>query len=321
MPRRTWGDAAGRARRARMAGDGAPDRGLRIDRGPPYGRPRRAGTAPSTGSASPISIRPPASPSSSGPTTTATGASARRRTTRSPAADGGTETRRWSSRRSSTRTRGASGSPTACPSGRATPRWSGMVEGLSGTVTVRMELVMRFDYGEAVPWVSRHDDLLDGDRRAGRPGPVAPRIDVHGEGLKSVAEFTVREGQQFPIALTWYQSHEPPPQPDRRLVGAGQHRCLVAGLVGRVHLRGRLSQRRHPLAHHLEGPHLPADRGDRRRRHDVAARDARRGAQLGLPLLLVARRHLDPRVDDAAAVSTTRPWPGATGCCEPRPAT
>ena len=40
-----------------------------------------------------------------------------------------------------------------------------------------------------------------------------------------------------------------------------------------------------------QGPDLRADRRDRRRRDDVAARDARRRAQLGLPLLL------DPRLD------------------------
>ena len=42
---------------------------------------------------------------------------------------------------------------------------------------------------------------------------------------------------------------------------------------------------------HAQGPDLRADRSDRRRRHDVAARDAGRRAQLGLPLLL------DPRLD------------------------
>ena len=40
-----------------------------------------------------------------------------------------------------------------------------------------------------------------------------------------------------------------------------------------------------------QGPDLRADRRAHRRRHDVAARDARRRAQLGLPL------HLDPRLD------------------------
>src|ERR1700722_11814492 len=35
-----------------------------------------------------------------------------------------------------------------------------IVQGLSGTVAMRMELVVRFDYGSIVPWVRRSDDLL-----------------------------------------------------------------------------------------------------------------------------------------------------------------
>ena len=56
---------------------------------------------------------------------------------------------------------------------------------------------------------------------------------------------------------------------------------------------------RPPLAHlppaqraHAEGPLLRAHRGDGGRRHHLAARDARRRAQLGLPLHLDPRRHL-----------------------------
>ncbi len=35
-----------------------------------------------------------------------------------------------------------------------------IVEGLSGTVAMRMELIVRFDYGSIVPWVRRVNDLL-----------------------------------------------------------------------------------------------------------------------------------------------------------------
>src|SRR5450755_2882857 len=35
-----------------------------------------------------------------------------------------------------------------------------MVKGLAGTVKLRMELVVRFDYGSIVPWVRRSDALL-----------------------------------------------------------------------------------------------------------------------------------------------------------------
>ena len=56
-------------------------------------------------------------------------------------------------------------------------------------------------------------------------------------------------------------------------------------------------QFREPIARshpHDQGPDVHADRRDRRRADDVAARDARRRAQLGLPLRLDARRDVHP---------------------------
>ena len=35
-----------------------------------------------------------------------------------------------------------------------------IVEGVSGRITVQMELIVRFDYGSIVPWVHRTDDVL-----------------------------------------------------------------------------------------------------------------------------------------------------------------
>ena len=60
-----------------------------------------------------------------------------------------------------------------------------------------------------------------------------------------------------------------------------------------VHVRGPLGRRRPPLAAHAEGAHVRADRRDRRGADDVAAGVDRRRAQLGLPLLLAARRDAD----------------------------
>ncbi|HEX3947005.1 MAG TPA: glycoside hydrolase family 15 protein [Acidimicrobiales bacterium] len=87
-----------------------------------------------------------------------------------------------------------------------------MVEGVRGTVPVRMDLSIRFDYGESIPWVSRSGPLLTAT--AG-PDSVAlwTRMDVHGEGLTSVSEVTIHEGQQLPYILTWFPSHEAPPRP------------------------------------------------------------------------------------------------------------
>jgi GH15 family glucan-1,4-alpha-glucosidase len=86
-----------------------------------------------------------------------------------------------------------------------------IVEGLEGSVPMRMELVLRFDYGSIVPWVRR----LDGDSRIAVAGPDAvclrTPVEVRGENLTTVAEFTVGEGERVPFVLTWFPSHREPP--------------------------------------------------------------------------------------------------------------
>ncbi len=64
-----------------------------------------------------------------------------------------------------------------------------LIEGRNGTVAMRMELVLRFDYGEIVPWI-RHTD--DGIRAIGGPNAVLLHtpVKIHGEDLKTLAQFT-----------------------------------------------------------------------------------------------------------------------------------
>ena len=87
-----------------------------------------------------------------------------------------------------------------------------IVEGLSGTVAMRTELVIRFDYGSVVPWVRR----LDTESLLALGGPdglvLRTQIDLEPEGNTHVAQFTVREGERVPFVLTWFPSHEDPPK-------------------------------------------------------------------------------------------------------------
>jgi GH15 family glucan-1,4-alpha-glucosidase len=86
-----------------------------------------------------------------------------------------------------------------------------IVEGLSGTVQMRMELVIRFDYGSIVPWVRRQED---GSRIAvAGPDAISFRapVEVRGENLSTVAEFPVSAGERVPFVLTWYPSHHDEP--------------------------------------------------------------------------------------------------------------
>jgi GH15 family glucan-1,4-alpha-glucosidase len=88
-----------------------------------------------------------------------------------------------------------------------------LVKGQRGRVTMGMELVIRFGYGAIVPWVTR---LEDGTLQAiAGPDMLVLRTPVphHGENMKTVAEFTVAEGETVPFVLTHCPSHLSPPRP------------------------------------------------------------------------------------------------------------
>ena len=75
-------------------------------------------------------------------------------------------------------------------------RWDAVrvVEGLRGRVAMRLELIVRFDYGCVVPWVRKVDGVL-----LITAGPdtleLAGSVPVQGEGMKTVAAFTVDAGR------------------------------------------------------------------------------------------------------------------------------
>lgn len=100
-----------------------------------------------------------------------------------------------------------------------------IVRGLSGTVAMRMDLTLRFDYGASVPWVSRvlettgatPDSACDTPdcvlRAIAGPDMVTLRTpaSIRGEDLSTVAEFSVAEGEAMPFVLTHSPSHLPLP--------------------------------------------------------------------------------------------------------------
>jgi GH15 family glucan-1,4-alpha-glucosidase len=86
-----------------------------------------------------------------------------------------------------------------------------IVEGVHGRVEMTMELVIRFDYGSIVPWVRNVEGALVG---IAGPDAVVLHTPVGHEGrdLRTVASFTVAEGDRVPFVLTWYPSNEPVPE-------------------------------------------------------------------------------------------------------------
>ncbi len=87
-----------------------------------------------------------------------------------------------------------------------------IVEGVRGSVAMRMELALRFDYGRTVPWVTQWDG---GVRAIAGPDLVVLRssIETHGEEMKTVADFTVSVGERVWFALTYGVSYEEGPGP------------------------------------------------------------------------------------------------------------
>jgi GH15 family glucan-1,4-alpha-glucosidase len=88
-----------------------------------------------------------------------------------------------------------------------------LVRGVSGTVKLRMQLVIRFGFGADIPWVKRTEDgallAICGPDMTVLRTPVETR----GEDMTTVAEFDVKEGETVPFVLTYGPSHLPLPKP------------------------------------------------------------------------------------------------------------
>jgi GH15 family glucan-1,4-alpha-glucosidase len=90
-----------------------------------------------------------------------------------------------------------------------------IIVGVEGRVKMRSELVVRFDYGRTIPWISR---LENGMLRA-TAGPnmllLSTPARLRGEDMKTVGEFTVAVGEKVPFVLTHAPSYLPiPKSPD-----------------------------------------------------------------------------------------------------------
>ena len=85
-----------------------------------------------------------------------------------------------------------------------------IVEGLRGRVAMRMELVIRFDYGSVIPWVRRVGKSL-----VAIAGPhtleLASDVEVRGENMKTVADFEVAARERVSFTLNYHPSYDKRP--------------------------------------------------------------------------------------------------------------
>ena len=93
-----------------------------------------------------------------------------------------------------------------------------IVRGLRGKVKMEVALALRFDYGRTVPWVTRKNHEL---RAVAGPDMVVVRgrhegegeIRLKGEGLSTLGEFTIQEGETVSFTLTYSSSLGSVPRP------------------------------------------------------------------------------------------------------------
>ncbi len=198
--------------------------------------------------------------------------------------------------RASTRSRRT---PVRRPTTTPSTRWSGSRECLGGRVEVELVCEPVFDYGRVA------GDVVD-RRRCTVTSPTATGADVTmrlhtdlrvgiegGPGARPSRARGRRAGLLRAVVVA--DARRRPGRRRRRRARIDATVDVLAALVGPgPDPRPPLPRADPALGAGDQGPHVHADRGHRRRADDGAAGDARRRAQLGLPLQLDARLDVHP---------------------------
>ena len=116
-----------------------------------------------------------------------------------------------------------------------------IVEGVRGSVAMRSELRLRFDYGSILPWV-RHD----GCELTALAGPdsvwLKSPVPLHGKDNASYADLTVSAGDRVGFVLTWQPSHLPKPHHVDPLRALGETESFWADWIGTCTYAGPWSE-------------------------------------------------------------------------------
>ncbi|HEX3864069.1 MAG TPA: glycoside hydrolase family 15 protein [Stellaceae bacterium] len=82
-----------------------------------------------------------------------------------------------------------------------------LVRGDKGRVRMRVEIILRFDYGRGIPWVRQHQG---GPSAVAGPNAVQfiSPVELHGTPeMTTLGDFTVEAGEAIPFTMSWYPSH------------------------------------------------------------------------------------------------------------------
>ncbi|MBX4970030.1 GH15 family glucan-1,4-alpha-glucosidase [Rhizobium binae] len=86
-----------------------------------------------------------------------------------------------------------------------------VVKGLSGSVEMQTEIVLRFDYGRTIPWASRNED----GRLEFVSGPdriiLDSSVPLRGQDMRTIGRFDIRAGEEHCFAMSWTLSFRPLP--------------------------------------------------------------------------------------------------------------
>ena len=162
---------------------------------------------------------------------------------------------------------------------------------LVGEVELELTCEPVFDYGR-MP--AQWSVLEDGHRADASAEELTIRLQTDMalgiEGDRVRARHTLEQGEQVYCALSWAEELAAPEESGRGQRTARGHRPLLAWLARpRARARPPLARADPALGAGDQGVDVHADRRHGRGADDLAARDARGRAQLGLPLHLAAR--------------------------------
>ncbi len=128
------------------------------------------------------------------------------------------------------------GSSTSCRRETPNPTVVRIVEGVRGSVQMRMELALRFDYGAIVPWVRNRRGHAGRHRRPGRGLAARPRSSSRGVTCERTPPSRSSEGDRVPFVLTWFPSNKAVPAAVRRGACPFGSRRLLGGLGAALHM-------------------------------------------------------------------------------------
>jgi GH15 family glucan-1,4-alpha-glucosidase len=117
-----------------------------------------------------------------------------------------------------------------------------LVRGERGLVRMHTELVLRFDYGRTIPWVTR----LEAQTLRAIAGPdlvvLRTPAPLRGKDLTTVAEFDVGEGDTVPFVLSHGSSHLAAPEPIDPESSLGRTEAFWTTWAARNQSRGEWSE-------------------------------------------------------------------------------